>query len=274
MTPNMCPARKPAPTRPHRPAHPRSAKPAPASTPSVTASPAKPSSAPPKTPPPSDPRRRHPRHYQPIGPLEEPHRPDRQRYLAPPARAAIEQGILTIDAAKRPTTKPAPPTPGSTNKRLSLFITYEGRIRRALDRDQAEIQALRGNPQAEGSRRAGQGRRPLQIGQNGNKPYHPHPVRFFRSRSSRRIQPPRRPRASHGPPPPTLKSTEAVRFSKRNRCQPVFWRPTPHQRPAKEPYPRSSLTICPNPPGANAQRVCPVPFFSAVSASFSAGFSR
>ena len=82
-------------------------------------------------------------HYQPAGPLEEALADQVATGIWRLQRvAAIEEGIFASDAAAQP--EPVGPAHAwlEQGRSLSLLSTYEGRIRRALDRDKAELLSL------------------------------------------------------------------------------------------------------------------------------------
>jgi hypothetical protein len=83
-------------------------------------------------------------HYQPAGPLEEALTDQIATGIWRLQRvAAIEQGIFTTDSATRADDEAGPAyTWLQQDKAFALLSLYEGRIRRALDRDKLELQSL------------------------------------------------------------------------------------------------------------------------------------
>jgi hypothetical protein len=83
-------------------------------------------------------------HYQPAGPVEESLADQIANGIWRLQRIpAIEQGIFSTDAATRPDNETGPAfTWLEQQKAFNLLNLYEGRIRRALDRDKAELESL------------------------------------------------------------------------------------------------------------------------------------
>ncbi len=85
------------------------------------------------------------KHYQPAGPLESALTDQIAAGIWRLQRAhAIEEGLFALDSATNP--DDSIPGPARTwldqGKSLNLLTLYEGRIRRALDRDKAELNTL------------------------------------------------------------------------------------------------------------------------------------
>ena len=82
-------------------------------------------------------------YFEPVGPLEESLTDQIATGIWRLQRAAaMEQGVFSKDADSQPDPAGPAQTWLSQAKNIQLLSLYEGRIRRALDRDKAELQAV------------------------------------------------------------------------------------------------------------------------------------
>ena len=119
-------------------------------------------------------------HYQPAGPIE--------IFLTDQVAngmwrlqrsAAIEQGIIAIDDAGRDETELGPAFAWlQQQKAFRLLITYEARIRRALERDKAELEALQKARKDQAARDMNQAVALHNLAKAEGKPY--NPGQYFR----------------------------------------------------------------------------------------------
>ena len=113
-------------------------------------------------------------HYQPIGPIEKSLADEIAIGIWRLQRThAMEQTIFTMDAA----TQPEPAGPGGAwltqAKSIHLLGAYEGRIRRALEKDKAELQSLQQARKQEAAQAMDQAVAFRALAKKENRPYQP-----------------------------------------------------------------------------------------------------
>ena len=119
-------------------------------------------------------------HYQPIGPVEQ--------FLTDQVATsmwrlqrvpAVEQGLIAIDEAGRDEADAGPAfTWIKQQKAFKLLVTYEGRIRRALERDKAELEALQAARKDQAARDMDKAVTLHNLAKSEGKPYNPE--QYFR----------------------------------------------------------------------------------------------
>jgi hypothetical protein len=99
--------------------------------------------------------------------------------VAPPALRRHRTGIIAIDDAGPRRNRIGPPFAWlQQQKAFRLLITYEGRIRRALERDEAELEAPQAAHKDQAARDMNQAVALHNLAKSEGKPYNPE--QFFR----------------------------------------------------------------------------------------------
>ena len=127
------------------------------------------------------------KYYQPVGPIEAALTEQIAAGIWRLQRcAAIEEGAFAMDAVPQNDCNTLLPTPGyvgpaqtwmQQGKAINLLSLYEGRIRRALDKDEAKLEALQSRRKEEAAQAMNQAVALHGLAKKQGKPYQPE--RYF-----------------------------------------------------------------------------------------------
>ncbi len=121
------------------------------------------------------------KHYQPAGPVESALTDQIAAGIWRLQRAhAIEEGLFALDSASNPDSILGPArTWLDQGKALNLLALYEGRIRRAFDRDKAELAALQSARKQQAAEAMNQAVALHRLAKSESKPY--DPAQYFQT---------------------------------------------------------------------------------------------